>query len=570
MDSAVKALDKMGFITLTKKDIIYDPLADIKIKDSLHKPNKDQLGAIGEINSAIESNSYSPFLLHGVTGSGKTLVYIEAIKKAISLNKKTIMLVPEIALTTGAVASLAHIFPGQVALIHSALTPKERLAQWNKIRSGEVDIVIGARSALFAPLDNIGLIIVDEEQDQSYKQEEGIRYGARDSALMLASILKVTTVLGSATPSVETYFNANAGKLKLLEMKKRINTLPLPPVELMDKKKEKHQVISNKLLAAIEATLKEGNQILLLLNRRGFSNFIVCGDCGHFFKCLNCSVTLTKHRGSGVLKCHYCDESIPVPKTCPECQGTDLKDPGIGTEKLEHEINRLFPLARVGRMDSDSTKKKGSAKKIIEAVEAFEIDILIGTQMVSKGHNFPNMALVGVLDADSSLNIPDFRSCERTFQLITQSAGRGGRHDVEATVIVQTLNPDNFSLQSSAKHDYKGFYEQEIKSREETNYPPYSKLCIIRLSGTKEEVVINTAKKLKDLSKTLDTKGVTILGPASSPMAKLRGKYRWQFLLKSADVKLLHKTVWQIRERFKKNSPRDVSLTIDMDPLNTL
>jgi len=569
-DSALKSLEENGFIKTSKLDIEYNPMEDVRTKDNDHRPNEEQNTAIKEISNALNKNTFSPFLLHGVTGSGKTLVYIEAIKKAISLKKTTIMLVPEIALTTGAVSNLAHIFPGRVALVHSGLSPMERLTQWHKINNGEVDIVIGARSALFSPLNSLGLIIVDEEHDPSYKQEEGVRYNAKDAAMVLASYIGATVVLGSATPSIETFFNTTNDKLKLITMKERINTRPLPPVDLLDVKKNKDRLICAKLHEEIDNTLSNGHQVMLLLNRRGFSNFIACGDCGHFFKCLNCSVTLTMHKGKKELRCHYCDVTIPMPKKCPECESIHLTDPGIGTEKLEEEIRFLFPDAVVGRMDSDTTRKKGTAKKIIESVEDHQIDILIGTQMVSKGHNFPNMALVGVIDADTSLNIPDFRSDERTFHLITQSAGRGGRFEIDSHVYVQTVSPDNFALKTSAEHDYNTFYKEEIKIREDALYPPFSKLCIIRLSGIKENSVLTEARKLKDFTTNLDLTDVFVLGPAPAPLAKLRGKYRYQFLLKSPDVKKLHKTVWQMKKSFEKNSPRAVAITIDMDPLNTL
>ncbi|HAO92801.1 MAG: primosomal protein N' [Deltaproteobacteria bacterium GWC2_56_8] len=572
IDDGLRRLADKGFVEIFEREVGRAPLDAITPRDANHAPNEEQQKAITRIKEALGSGGFSPFLLYGVTGSGKTLVYLKALEEALRLKKRAIILAPEIALTPWPAAYLASLFPGRVALAHSGLSPGERLDEWRRVLRGEVDIVVGARSALFSPIDGLGLIIVDEEHETSYKQEDGVRYNARDSALMLGKYLGATVILGSATPSVETFYNANSGKLELLTMKNRVGETSLPHVETLDMKGKKES-LSPRLKALMEENSSKNSQTLLFLNRRGFSNSLICKDCGQVFRCLNCSVSLTMHKRSRALKCHYCDFTIPIPSICPDCSGINLSTTGSGTERLEEDVRALFPKLTIGRMDSDTTRRKGSAKRILEAMEDKSIDVLIGTQMVSKGHHFPGITLAGIVDADTSLNIPDFRSSERTFQLITQAAGRAGRGDEAGTVVIQTLNPGHYAFLSALKHDYNAFYAEEIELRREALYPPFVRLCNLRFEGAKEASVIEAANDMKRTAEALlkvKNAGVAVLGPAPAPLEKLKGRYRWQMLIKCADAKKLHAIALTLRGSFRAKKRPGVCLTIDMDPLNTL
>ncbi|MBI5644039.1 MAG: primosomal protein N' [Deltaproteobacteria bacterium] len=569
---AVKRLAEKGFVDVAERQVLRNPISEIVPRAENHEPNTEQQAAINQISESLKKNTFSPFLLYGVTGSGKTLVYLKILAEVIRSGKKAVILAPEIALTPWPAAYLAALFPGRIALAHSGLSPGERLDEWGRILRGEADIVVGARSALFSPVKDLGLIIVDEEHESSYKQEDGIKYNARDSALMLGKYLGITVVLGSATPSVETFYNALTGKITPIYLRNRVNKQILPKIEILDMKGDK-AVISERLKSLMGDAFAEGHQALLFLNRRGFSNSVICRDCGQTFKCLNCSVSLTMHKRGNVLKCHYCDLSIPIPEACPTCKGVDLAAPGTGTEKVEEEVRSLFPGIRVGRMDRDTTRKKGSAKRIIDAVEDRKVDVLIGTQMVSKGHHFPGITLAGVISGDTSLNIPDFRSSERTFQLITQAAGRAGRGDVAGTVVIQTLNPLHYCFKNALTHDYDGFYKEEIELREETSYPPFTRVCNLRIEGSKEDRVIQAACELKGIAEGIvSRKGycVTILGPAPSPLKMIRGQHRWQMLIKGGELKTLHTFLKGLKTAFDSKKRSGVTLTIDMDPLNII
>lgn len=563
---AVRKLRERGLVRSSEKEAFRSPLGSIEPKEMAHAPNPEQASAIGSIISSIKKGGFSPFLLYGVTGSGKTLVYIKILEEAVKLGKKAIILAPEIALTPWPAAYLKWKFPGRVALWHSGLSEGERYDEWARVLKGDVDIVVGARSALFAPLKDLGLIIVDEEHETSYKQEDGIRYNARDSALMLGQTLGIPVVLGSATPSVETFHNSRTGRITPLYLTKRVEERKLPLIEVLDMKGDK-SVISGRLTKELSGALEAGHQALLFLNRRGFSS-IICRDCGHRFACLNCSVALTMHRGEGVLKCHYCDLSTEIPGACPECNGYNLVAPSTGTEKVEEEVRRLFPKARIGRMDRDTTRRKGSAKKIIDAVEERAVDILIGTQMVSKGHHFPGISVVGVISGDTSLNIPDFRSSERTFQLITQAAGRAGRGDTGGSVVIQTLNPSHYSFNAACTHDYEGFFREEIDLRKEAGYPPFLRLCNMKLEGLKETEVVKASEGLKKTALRLlkGREDIAVLGPAPALLSRVKNRFRYQMLLKGKDTKALHAFVKALRARFVETNKDRVTLTIDMDP----
>ncbi|MBI5563228.1 MAG: primosomal protein N' [Deltaproteobacteria bacterium] len=570
---ALKALEAKGLVTFREERLMRDPLAELVPKDASFAPNAEQAAAIDAVKAALNKGGYNPFLLYGVTGSGKTLVYLHCLEEAVRLGKKAVFLTPEIALTPWPAAYLAARFPGRVAVAHSGLASGERMDEWERILSGKVDIVVGARSALFTPLPDLGVIIVDEEHETSYKQEDGVRYHARDAALMLGKSLGITVVLGSATPSVETFHNAKTGRLTPLYLRKRVEERPLPAIEVVDMKGgAKSAALGDRLKGALGAALASGAQALLFLNRRGFSNFIICKDCGNTFQCVNCSVTMTMHKRAGELRCHYCDLAMPLPDECPVCKGSRLVQPGLGTERVEEEIRTLFPDARIGRMDRDTTRQRGSAKAIIDAVEAKRIDCLIGTQMVSKGHHFPGITLVGVISGDTSLNMPDFRAAERTFQVITQAAGRAGRGADPGTVIIQTLNPGHYCFTRARTHDYDGFFEDEIAERRDAVYPPFARLCSIRLEGVKEERVMRAADGLRVAAERLLAKagaGIRFLGPAPAPLHRLKGRYRHQMLVKAVgrqNLGPMRAFVTGLKAAFEAGANNGVALVIDMDP----
>ncbi|MBI5047753.1 MAG: primosomal protein N' [Deltaproteobacteria bacterium] len=615
IDSAVKKLEQKRMVFLTQRKVQRNPLKDAMPQAVLHEPTDEQEKAISAIYQGLRDNSFTPFLLYGVTGSGKTFVYLKAMEQAIALGKQAIFLVPEISLTLWPVRYLTAMFPGKVAVLHSGLSDGERYDEWRRIRDGKVDIVVGARSALFAPLKKLGIIIVDEEHEPSYKQEEGVRYNAKDVSLMMGKMFNLTVVLGSATPSVETFYNAEKGKITPLYLTRRIEDRPMPEIEVVAMKKDRGQgpasasskqgsglplqavsrgqrqeIISEKLQSLMQKNLGLSYQTILFLNRRGFSNFLICNDCGYTFRCLNCSVSLAMHRGARLLKCHYCDMSMPIPDLCPECQGRQVKPVGLGTEQVEEEVRKMMHGARVARMDRDTTRRKRSHQKILDAVDKGDVDVLVGTQMVAKGHHFPNITLVGIISADTSLNIPDFRSSERTFQLIIQAAGRAGRGDIPGEVIVQTFNPDHFCLRMAAKQDYEGFFEEELMSRQGLLYPPFSRLAILRFEGNKEtdvEIVAQKAKRIAenlikaevggqwsgDREKTahgLQFADIIALGPVQAFLSKLKGKYRWQILLKGKDTKSLHEFIRSILRGLEERKHGKVKLVIDVDPATTI
>jgi primosomal protein N' (replication factor Y) len=622
IDSAVKKLEQKRMVFLTQRKIQRNPLEDAMPQAVLHEPTDEQERAISAIYQGLRGKSFTPFLLYGVTGSGKTFVYLKAMEQAIALGKQAIFLVPEISLTLWPIRYLTSMFPGKVAVLHSGLSDGERYDEWRRIREGKVDIVVGARSALFAPLKKPGIIIVDEEHEPSYKQEEGVRYNARDVSLMMGKMFNLTVVLGSATPSVETFYNAKNGKITPLHLTKRIEDRPMPEIEVVAMRKgrgqgsapasskqgsgirglksqklearslpsnasigsQRQEIISEKLQTLMQKNLGLSYQTILFLNRRGFSNFLICNDCGHAFQCLNCSVSLSLHKGAGLLKCHYCDMSMPIPDICPECQGRQVKPVGLGTEQVEEEVRKMMHGARVARMDRDTTRKKRSHQKILDAVDKGDVDVLVGTQMVAKGHHFPNITLVGIVSADTSLNIPDFRSSERTFQLIIQAAGRAGRGDIPGEVIVQTFNPDHFCLRMAAKQDYESFFEEELMSRKGLLYPPFSRLAILRFEGNKEADVKIVAEKTKRIIDNLlnyscsplakesewGLKDVVVLGPVQAFLSKLKGKYRWQILLKGKDTKSLHEFIRSILRGLEERKHGKVKLVIDVDPAATI
>ena len=569
---AIQSLQAKGLLSFSRREVCRDLAVRSELKPyPKPEPTSDQEAILGEILKGIHSKRFSPFLIYGVTGSGKTEIYIRAIEEVLIQGREAIVLVPEISLTPQLLSRFIDRFGENLALLHSGLGKGERYDQWRKIWKGEVKIAMGARSAIFAPFRNVGIIIVDEEHDPSYKQEEKLKYHARDVAVVRAKQVEATLLLGSATPSLESFYNAEKGKFRLLNLPERIEGKPLPRVEVVDMKKE-GGLLSEKLRGALQKNIESKKQSLLFLNRRGFANFILCPDCGLTFKCPNCSVTLTYHLRDRSLQCHYCDYRIQAPGDCPKCQGHRLQGMGIGTERLEQEIRSLFPETQVGRMDHDTTSRRRSHLQILKKLENGSIDILVGTQMIVKGHDFPNVTFVGVISADTSLHFPDFRSSERTFQLLTQVAGRAGRGEVFGEVVIQTFNPDHYSILRAKDHDYLGFYQEEIQFRKALEYPPFSRFINFRLVGNSEKRTKGMAEEMGKIGQSLLKKGygkgIEILGPSAAPFAKMRGKFRWQMLAKGKSPPLLHQFAKAFASRMEVPlRGKGINLDIDVDPV---
>ncbi len=568
---ALQSLQARGLISIFMREVSRDLSIQPELK-AYPRPEltSSQEKVLSEILKGIGSRRFSPFLIYGVTGSGKTEIYLRAIEEVLAQGREAIVLVPEISLTPQLLSRFKDRFGENLALLHSGLGRGERYDQWRKIWKGEVRIAMGARSAIFAPFRNLGIIIVDEEHDPSYKQEEKLKYNARDLAVVRAKDSEATLLLGSATPSLESFYNAEKGRFHLLTLLERIEGKPLPRVELVDMKKE-GGLLSERLKTALQKNIEEKKQSLLFLNRRGFANFILCPECGFTFKCPNCSVTLTFHLRERSLQCHYCDYRIKAPGDCPRCKGHRLQGIGVGTERLEEEVKKLFPAIEVGRMDRDTTIRRRSHLQILKKLETGSIDILIGTQMIVKGHDFPNVTFVGVVSADTSLHFPDFRSGERTFQLLTQVAGRAGRGEDLGEVIIQTFNPDHYTIVKAKDHDFIGFYREEIQFRKALEYPPFSRMVNFRLVGNSEKRTKSMAEEMGRIGKDLLKKygrGIEILGPSLAPFAKMRGKFRWQMLAKGKSSSLLHQFAKDLATRLKSQTKGEgVELDIDVDPV---
>jgi primosomal protein N' (replication factor Y) len=569
---AIQSLQAKGLLSLSRREVCRDFFSRSELKP-YPKPEltPDQEAVLDKILEGIRSKRFSPFLIHGVTGSGKTEVYLRAIEEVLVKGQEAIVLVPEISLTPQLLSRFKDRFGENLALLHSRLGRGERYDQWRKVWREEVKIAMGARSAIFAPFKKVGIIIVDEEHDPSYKQEEKLKYHARDAAVVRAKQAEATLLLGSATPSLESFYNTEKGKFRLLNLPKRIEGKPLPRIEVVDAKKER-ALLSERLRAALQKNIEGKKQSLLFLNRRGFANFILCPECGHTFKCPNCSVTLTYHLQDRSLQCHYCDYRIQAPGDCPKCQGHRLQGMGIGTERLEQEIKLLFPEAEVGRMDRDTTTGRRSHLQILKGLESGRIDILVGTQMIVKGHDFPNVTFVGVVSADTSLHFPDFRSSERTFQLLTQVAGRAGRGEFFGEVVIQTFNPDHYSILRAKDHDYIGFYQEEIQFRKALEYPPFSRFINFRLVGNSEKRTRGMAEEMGRIGQSLLKKGygkgVEILGPSTAPFTKIRGKFRWQMVAKGKSHHLLHQFAKELSSRMEGEvKGSGVNMDIDVDPV---
>lgn len=535
----------------------------------------DQSNALHQIVESIDANVQKTLLLHGVTGSGKTEIYIRAIEHVVKFGRGAIVLVPEISLTPQTRGRFERRFKS-VAVLHSQMTPAERHYQWQRIKNGEVQVVVGPRSAVFAPFPRLGLIILDEEHDASFKQDTQPRYHARKVAHARSKSLGIPLLLGSATPSLESWQATATGHAELLSLSGRVNTLPMPEVQLVDLRIREERTkgsISRPLHHAIDETLKEKGQIMLLLNRRGFATSIQCPACGHVVSCPDCDLPLTHHRDGSKAICHYCDFTIATPPWCPACRFDGIRYGGLGTQKLEVEIQNRFPDATIARMDSDTMRRPGSHQKVLSAFRSGEIDILLGTQMIAKGLDFPNVLLVGVINADSALHFPDFRAAERTFQLVTQVAGRTGRGDRPGRVVVQTFTPEHPAIQAASRHDYIKFAKQELINRQRFNYPPFGSVGRIIIRGPDERLTESVAeslvKRLEAARANFDTK-VRILGPAPPPITRLRGKYRFHILLQSVNPSALGETIRRGTDQFRVPDKSDIQFVVDIDPLDML
>jgi len=545
-----------------------------KIEQKRVKLSKEQQSAVDEITGALDSGKFTPFLLFGVTASGKTEVYLRAIERALALGRTSLVLLPEIALTTQVMNIFKSRFGDDVAVLHSALSAGERFDEWVRIQSGEAKIVLGARSAVFAPLENLGLVIVDEEHEPSYKQDNPPRYNGRDVAIRRAKQWNAALVLGSATPSIETYSLAHDEYYRLLEMTSRIENRPMPKVHIADLRKEyaqgKATIFSSSLETAIHDRLSRGEQVMIFQNRRAYSTFLLCRDCGYVERCPNCAVSLKFHAAAKKLSCHHCDYEMPAPDKCPKCDSIKIGKFGIGTERVEAEVKKAFPNAGVLRMDRDTTSHKGAHGSILAAFRAGEADILVGTQMIAKGLDFPNVTLVGVISADTSLNLPDFRASERTYQLISQVAGRAGRGIRPGEVIIQTFDPEQYAIKCAVEHDYPAFYEIELENRRELGYPPFGSLINILSRDKDDQEAKNRLVNLRDYLKSMrmfDRRGVDIKGPIPAVLSKLRGEYRWHMVLRSSDRQ---KMLDLLNSAFSNNPALRRQIAIDVDPISML
>ena len=570
--SVLRRLTELELIKVQQCELQRNPFAGIEVKPDIeHHLNGEQQLALTTIRSACSSAEFIPFLLHGVTGSGKTEVYLQAIKTVVAAGKQALVLVPEIALTPQLVGRFRARFEQhqcRIGVLHSGMSSGERYDMWRAIVRDEVDIVIGARSAVFAPLTRLGIIVVDEEHDDSYKQSEGFRYNGRDLALMRGQMTQVPVVLGSATPSLSSWQRAESGVLGKLSLTRRVGERPLPEVTLIDMcGAEVEGGLSQQLRDEIDATLQRKEQCLLLLNRRGYAPYLLCGDCGASYRCPNCEITLTWHRHAGQLRCHYCDYTQPPADSCPKCAGAAMEPEGMGTERLVAELQTLFPQARIARMDRDTTSGKGSQQVLVAQMEARQVDILVGTQMIAKGHDFAAVTLVGVVDTDAALNFPDFRSAERSFSLLAQVAGRSGRGELLGKVLVQTYASDNPVLECAAEHDYKRFAEQELPLRQLLYYPPFGYLVNLVLSSLDQGAVTRSAQLLAD--QLYGCADVEVLGPAPCPLFRLRNRFRIQILLKAPTRPPLRHLLAGFSQ-WQKIISANVRLVVDVDPVDMM
>jgi len=572
--AALRALAERGLVRSVQVEARRDPAGRRAYTPTQPQPpTEEQARALAEIRRRLDLPQPGPLLVHGVTGSGKTEIYLQAIADVLERGRQAIVLVPEIALTPQMIERFRSRFGEEVAVLHSRLSDGERFDQWRAIKSGRVSIVVGARSAVFAPFSDLGLIVVDEEHETSYKQQESPRYHARTVAMQRARQAGALLLLGSATPALETYHAAREGAMGLVTLTQRIDDRPLPPVELVDLRQElaegNRSIFSRALQKHLTEVLQRREQAILFLNRRGYSTFVLCRSCGLTIKCPNCDVSLTYHAGATHLTCHYCGHRSAPPRRCPDCGSEKIRFFGAGTEKVQAELETLFPDVRALRLDVDTTRRKGSHEQILGDFAAGKAQVLVGTQMVAKGLDFPGVTLVGVVAADTALNFPDFRAAERTFQLLTQVAGRSGRGRAPGRVVVQTYNPGHYAVQAAASHDYQGFFDQEMAIRREVGYPPLSRLVNLLASGPDEQAVEALARQA-GLALAQFFAPESIWGPNPAPLSKLKSNYRWQVAVRGQEAQALRQGVRQALQLLPRRSSTEARLTVDVDPVSML
>ncbi|MEW9667564.1 primosomal protein N' [Ammoniphilus sp. 3BR4] len=570
--SSVKALVEKGLLELEEVEERRDPYAGKVFGEQ--KPvrfTQTQLEVMEELHYALTLDQYSAYLLHGVTGSGKTEVYLESIARCLDLGKEAIVLVPEISLTPQMVDRFKGRFGDRVAVLHSRLSQGERYDEWSRIRKREVKVVVGARSAVFAPFSNLGLIIMDEEHEGSYKQEENPRYHARDIAMQRAKSHRAIALFGSATPAMETFFMASNGQMGLLSMPDRVGFRPLPSVSIIDMRDELREgnrtMFSRALSAAISDRLDRGEQMVLFLNRRGFSTFVMCRSCGHSLQCPHCDISLTYHRSNQTARCHYCGYAEREPEKCPACGSGHIRYFGTGTQKVEEELSKHFPGIRVIRMDVDTTSQKGAHEKLLTMFRQGQGDVLLGTQMIAKGLDFPKVTLVGVIAADTILGMPDFRAAERTYQLLTQVGGRAGRHELPGEVVIQTYSPEHYSIELAKTQKFESFFSIELKHRYEKGYPPYFRLILFTFTSASVPLAVKSADDWVQKLRRILPSSVYLLGPVASPIPRIKDRYRFQCMIKYRDEPEVLPFIKKMAESFaSKHKPDDIQLTVDVDP----
>jgi primosomal protein N' (replication factor Y) len=575
--TTLQTLVKRGIVELIEEAAEFN-VSSLKKRGPSHLDfifNAQQKAALESIQQAVEKKSFSVALLHGVTGSGKTAVYLAAMQAVLESGRSALLLVPEIGLTPAAAANLHQVFGDQVAILHSALTDDERAEQWHRIRRGEARIVVGTRSAVFAPVSNLALIVVDEEHDHSYKQEETPRYHGRDVAVMRGKLSNAAVVLASATPSVESYHNAQTGKYKLIELTERVERRPLPEVEIVDMRFDFQQsgedrIFSRQLVQEVSERLERSEQAMILLNRRGYSSIVLCRACGETLQCKNCSISMTFHKAGYRMECHYCGYKRAVPKVCPGCESEYIYFLGAGSEKVEERLHEAFPLARIGRLDRDTVRTRHDFERVLNQFHAGEINLLVGTQMIAKGHDVHGVTLVGVVGADFALGFPDFRAAERTFQLLTQVAGRAGRGETPGKVILQTYYPEHYAIQFAQQHDYRGFYDKEIRYRRWMHYPPFSALANVLVRSDKLEQTMKWTGQIGKWLESTSNEGVRVLGPSVAPIMRLKRDYRYHFILKATGRDKLNRVLKNMQAFVDSQRIPRTHVIIDVDALSLL
>jgi primosomal protein N' (replication factor Y) (superfamily II helicase) len=575
--TTLQTLVKRGIVEIVEEQADFS-VSSMKKRGPSHLDfifNAEQKAALATIQRSVAERKFSVSLLHGVTGSGKTAVYLAAMQAVLEQGRSAILLVPEIGLTPAAAANLHQVFGDEVAILHSALSADERAEQWHRIRRGDARIVVGTRSAVFAPVANLALIVVDEEHDSSYKQEETPRYNGRDVAVMRGKLTNSAVVLASATPAIESYHNAEAGKYRLIELKERVERRPLPEVELVDMRSEfqqtgEDQIFSRELIQEVTDRLDRGEQAMVLLNRRGYSSVVLCRACGETLQCRNCTIAMTFHKAAHRMECHYCGYRQAVPKRCTVCTSEHIFFLGTGSEKVEERLHAAFPQARIGRLDRDTVRNRHDFERVLNQFHAGEINLLVGTQMIAKGHDVHGVTLVGVVGADYALGFPDFRAAERTFQLLTQVAGRAGRGEMPGKVVLQTYHPDHYAIQFAQQHDYAGFYEKEIRFRKWMHYPPFSALANVLVRSDKLEQALRWTGQLGKWFEVTRNEGVRVLGPSAAPIMRLKRDYRYHFILKAASREKLNASLRRMLGFADEEKIPRTNVIVDVDALSLL